>query len=57
MSKDSKIQERGDLNYFHKNESHEACLAHDDAHNNSKYWDKKINSDKIFKDKTYEVAL
>ena len=57
MWKNSKIQQTGDLNYFHKNKSHKACLAHDDAHDNSKYWDKTINSDKIFKDKTYGVAL
>ena len=50
------FKETGDLNYFYKNALHEACFANDAAYSDSKDVAKRTISNKILKDRAYEIA-
>ena len=52
-----KFKETGDLNHIYKKELDKACFAHDAAYADSKDLTKRTNSDKILKDRTWEIAL
>ena len=51
------FKETGDINYFLKNELHEACFANDPAYSDSKDLAKRIISNKMLKDRAYEIAI
>ena len=51
-----KFRETGDLNHIYKNELDKAFFAHDAAYFESKDLSKRIVSDKVLKDKAYEIA-
>ena len=46
----------GDTIYIYKNELDEACLQHDMAYGTYKDLEKRTQSDKVLKDKAFEVA-
>ena len=52
-----KFRETGDLNYTYKNELDKACFVHDRAYFDSKDLAKRTISDKILKDRAYELAI
>ena len=52
-----KSKERGDLKHVSENELDKACFAHDAAHSDSKDSTKITISDRILKDKAYEIAI
>ena len=52
-----KFKETGDLNHIDKNELDKACFAHDTAHSDSKDLAKRTISEKILKNKAYEIAI
>ena len=52
-----KFRGTGDLNDIYKNELDKFCFAHDAAYSDSKDFARKTVSDKILKDKAYEVAI
>ena len=51
-----KFRETGNLKDLYKNELYKSCFAHDSAYSNSKELAKRTISDKILKDRTYEVV-
>ena len=51
-----KCRETGNLKHLYRNELDKACIAHDAAYSDSKYLAKKTISDKILKDRAYEIA-
>ena len=51
-----KFIQAGDTNYIYKNELDKACFQHDMAYGKYKDLEKKAQSDKILKDKVFEVA-
>ena len=51
-----KFRETG-LKYTYKNELDKACFANDAANSDSRYLAKRTISDKILKDKAYQIAL
>ena len=51
-----KFRETGKLKHLYRNEIDKACFAHDAAYCDSKDLVKRTISDKILKDKAYEVA-
>ena len=51
-----KIRETGNLKYLYKNELEKACFAHDVAYSDSKNLAKRTISDKILKDRAYEIC-
>ena len=52
-----KFKETGDLNHIDKNELDKACFTHDTAYSDSKDLAKRTISDKILKNKAYEIAI
>ena len=52
-----KFRETSNLNYLYRNELDKACFAHDAAYCESKDLAKKTISDKILKDRAYEIAI
>ena len=46
----------GDTNYIYKNELDKACLQHDIAYGKYKDLEKRTQSDKVLKDKAFEIA-
>ena len=46
----------GDTKYIYKNEMGKACFAHDAAYSDGKDLVKRTQSDKVLKDKAYEIA-
>ena len=50
-----KIRETGNLKYLYRNELEKACFAHDVAYSDSKNFAKRTISDKILKDRAYEI--
>ena len=52
-----KFEETGELNYVYKNKLNKVCFAQDTAYTNSKNLAKRTVSDKVLKNKAYEVAL
>ena len=51
-----KFRETGNLEYLHRNELDKACFAVDAAYSDSKGLAKKTISDKILKDRAYDIA-
>ena len=51
-----KFGEKGNLKQLGRNELEKACFAHDASYSDSKDLAKRTISDKILKDKTYEIA-
>ena len=52
-----KFKETGNLNYIYKNELEKSCFAHDAAYADSKDLAKRTVSDKVSKDRAYDIAL
>ena len=51
-----KFRETVNLKYLYRNELGKACFAHDAAYSDSKHLAKRTVSDKILKDRAYEIA-
>ena len=51
-----KFREIGNLKHFYRNELGKACFAHDAAYPNSKDLAKRTISEKILKDRAYEIV-
>ena len=51
-----KFKETGDTNYIYKNELDKACFVHDAAYSDSKDLTKRTVSDKILKNKAFDIA-
>ena len=52
-----KIKETGDLKHIFRSELDKACFAHDAAYTDSKDLAKRTISDKIWKERVYEIAI
>ena len=51
-----KFMQTGDTNYIDRNDLDKVCFAHDAAYSDSKDLTKRTQSDKVLKNKTYEIA-
>ena len=51
-----KLRETGNLKHLHRNELNKACFAHDAGYSDSKDLAKRTISNKILKDRAYEIA-
>ena len=51
-----KFKEAGDTSYIYKNELEKACLQHDMAYGDFKDLQRKTGSDKILRDKAFNIA-
>ena len=51
-----KLKKTSDWKYIRKNELDKACFAHDVEYSDSKYLDKRTISDKILKERAYEMT-
>ena len=51
-----KFRETGNLKRLYRSEIDKACFAHDAAYSDSKYLANRTISDKILKDRAYEIA-
>ena len=51
-----KFKENRDTNYIYKNELVKACFAHDATYSDSKDLRKRTVSDKIFKNRAFDIA-
>ena len=51
-----KIRETDNFKHLYRNESDKACFAHDATYSDSKGLAKRTISDKILKDRAYEIA-
>ena len=51
-----KFMQTGDTNYIYKNELDKACFQHDMAFGKYKDLEKRTQSDKVLKDKAFEIA-
>ena len=51
-----KFRETGHLKHIYKNELNKACFSNDTAYSDSKILAKRTVSDKILKDRVYEIA-
>ena len=51
-----KFMETGDTNYIYKNELDKACFQHDMAYGDSKDLSKRTASDKVLRDKAFNIA-
>ena len=51
-----KFRETGNLKHMHRNELGKDCFAHDAAYSDSKDLARRTISDKILKDRAYEIA-
>ena len=51
-----KFRETGNLKHLYRNELDKACFAHDAAYSHSNDLAKRTISDKIFKNRAYEIA-
>ena len=51
-----KFRETGNLKHLYRNELDKACFAHDAAYSESKDLAKRTISDKILKNRAYEIA-
>ena len=52
-----KFRETGNLKHIYKNELDKACFVHDAVYSDRKDLAKKTISDKILKDRAYEIAI
>ena len=50
------FKETGNLKHLDRNELDKACFVHDTTYSDSKYLAKRTISDKILKDRAYEIA-
>ena len=51
-----KLRETGNLKHLYRNEIDNPCFSHNAAYSDSKDFAKRTISDKILKDKAYEIA-
>ena len=51
-----KFMQTGDTNYIYKNELDKACFQHDMAYGKYKDLEKRTQSDKVLKDKSFAIA-
>ena len=51
-----KLEEIGDTNYIYKNQLDKACFQHDMASENFKDFAKKTASDKVLREKAFNIA-
>ena len=51
-----RFMETGDTNYIYKNELDKACFQHDMADGDFKDLKRRTQSDKVLKDKVFEIA-
>ena len=51
-----KVRETGNLKHLYRNELDKDCFAHDVAYSDSKDLAKRTTSDKILKDRAYDIA-
>ena len=51
-----KFKETGDTSYIYKNELDKACFQHDMAYRDFKYLKRRTFSDKVLRDKTFNIA-
>ena len=51
-----KFMQTGDTNYIYKNELDKACFQHDMVYRKYKDLEKRTQSDKVSKDKAFEIA-
>ena len=51
-----KFMQTGDTNYIYRNELDKACFQHDLAYGKCKNLDRRTQSDKVLKDKAFEIA-
>ena len=51
-----KSRETGNLKHLYQNELDQACLAYDGAYSDSKCLVKRTISEKVLKDRAYEIA-
>ena len=51
-----KFREKENLKHLYRKELEKSCFAHDAAHSDSKDLAKRTISDKILKDRAYEIA-
>ena len=51
-----KFMNTGDTRFIYKNDLHKACFQHDSAYSDSKDLVKRTQSDKILRDKAFNVA-
>ena len=51
-----KKQKTGDTSYIYKNELNKACFEHDMAYGNFKDFERRTASDKILRDKAFNIA-
>ena len=52
----SKIKRTGDLRYIYQNELDKVCFQHDMAYKDFKYLPKRRASDKVLREKTFNIA-
>ena len=52
-----KFRETGNLKHAYKNELGKACFAHDAGYSDSKYLANRTISNKILKERPYEIAI
>ena len=51
-----KVKETRDTNYIYKNESYKLCFQHDIAYGDFKDLERRRASDKVFRDKAFNIA-
>ena len=51
-----KFKQTGDTRYIYRNELDKACFQHDSAYADHKYLINRIKSDKVLRDKEYDIA-
>ena len=51
-----KFKETGETSYIYKNELDKACFQHDMAYRDFKYLKRRTFSDKVLRDKTFNIA-
>ena len=51
-----KFKQTGYTNYIYRNELDNACFQHDVAYGDFKYLKRRTQSDKVLKDKAFEIA-
>ena len=54
--RNKKIKELGDTKYIYRNQLEKSCFQHDMAYGNLKYLARRTASDKVFRDKAFQIA-
>ena len=52
-----KFKETGDSRYIYQNELDKACFQHDMAYGDFKYLARRTASDKVLRDKAFNIAI